>query len=118
MKGNLKNNVNSPIRGFSCLSKAWYGNDFSYLPYEDCVTFGYYYKDGSTSGEMSFIWDKIDDKLVPHLEIYSDAWSMLSKCHDLIDLLGNYNNNDLTVEEFIQILSKCGFKDLTRKNKR
>lgn len=102
-------------KGFVQLSRAWYGdaNLTNKSEVKDRVTFGFYSIDGGTSGEISVEWIDLNDKFVPKIEIFSDAWSALSYMHNLIDLLGKHDNEDSTPEEFCKYLLQCGFKDRT-----
>jgi hypothetical protein len=63
---------------------------------------------------MIIRWVLLENKFVPELEIFDDAWYSLSNMHDLIDILGKHNNEDTTPEKFIQFLLTCGFKDMTK----
>lgn len=113
---NLKKKIKHEgmIRGFSQLSKAWYGAiALKNANYIDTITFGFYYPHGGTSGEISVNWMKLDGEIIPQLTIFSDAWSALSNFHDLIDLLGQHDNEDPSPEQFCQYLEECKFKDIT-----
>lgn len=102
------------IKGFTQLSRAWYGKvNLQNANYIDDVTFGFYAPEGGTTGEMSVRWVYLGGRYVPELTIYSDAWSALANMHDLIDLLGQYDDADSSPEEFCKYLLDCGFQDLT-----
>lgn len=97
-------------RGFYRSSKAWYA--------EVCkdrlnVNFGMYHKYGGTSGEMSIEWIDLNNRLVPRLQAFSDSWSALSLFPDLIQELAKVDSKDITEDQFVVILKKCGFQDLT-----
>ncbi|HBJ1646496.1 TPA: hypothetical protein LA462_000966 [Clostridium botulinum] len=110
----MKNKHNGMIKGFTQLSKSWYGE--ASLKGADCVDsvyFGFYAPEGGTTGEVSVNWINLDGKIVPKLTVFSDAWSALSQFHELIDLLGQHDNEDPTPEQFCEFLLKCGFVDRT-----
>lgn len=108
-------NHDKHFKGFVQLSRAWYGeaNLTHKSEVKDEVTFGYYSPDGGTSGEMSVRWIRLEGRFVPELKIFSDAWSALSNMHDLIDFLGEHDDEDPTPEEFCEYLKQCGFIDKT-----
>jgi hypothetical protein len=99
------------IRGFYWMNKSYYA---STLPKESPkINFGMYCEGAGTSGEMSMVWVNIGDIVTPQLQCYSDSWSTLSLSHDLIKELAKHDSEDITEEQFVEILKKCGFKDLT-----
>jgi hypothetical protein len=104
------------IKGFTQLSRAWYGeaNLKNTKEVKDVITFGFYSPDGGTSGEMTVKWIWLSNRFVPELKIFSDAWSALSQFHDLIDVLGEHDDEDPTPEEFCKYLLSCGFIDRTQ----
>jgi hypothetical protein len=102
-------------RGFIWSNKAWYSRSVE----DQEIMFGMYYDAaendgfGGTSGEMGMRWYEIGGKNVPRLEAYDDGWSALSLFSDLIQELGNHDDENMTQEQFIEILKSCGFEDLT-----
>ncbi|KFX56134.1 hypothetical protein FDC50_10245 [Clostridium botulinum] len=110
----MKNKHAGMIKGFTQLSKAWYGEpSLRGADYIDSVHFGFYGTEGGTTGEVSVKWINLSGKIVPQLTIFSDTWSALSQFHDLIDLLGKHDNEDPTPEQFCKFLLHCGFVDRT-----
>lgn len=111
----MKNNSMNAVKGFIQLSRAFYGkeclNDLKDIT--DEVTFGYFYPEGGTEAEMKVKWEKLFGKVIPHLSAYDDSWRMLSQLHDLIDLMGQYNNQNISPEKFCELLKQCGFGDMT-----
>lgn len=97
------------VRGFYCPNKSWYSNIIS----EKEIDFGMYADDGSTSGSMTMCWINIGGEEVPKLEVFNDGWNALSLFSDLINVLGEYDEERITQEEFVEILKSCGFKDFT-----
>lgn len=78
------------------------------------VMFGMFHSDGSTSGEMAMRWVSLGNKLVPQLQVFDDAWSALALFSDLIERLGEVDNEVITEREFVNILLGCGFEDITQ----
>jgi hypothetical protein len=110
----MKRNHDGDIKGFTQLSRAWYGKAGLDIDTIDRVTFGYYSPQGEgTSGEISVRWTWLNNEVIPEIKIYSDAWSALSNFHDLIDLLGKHDNEDPSPDKFCEYLKECGFTDLT-----
>lgn len=110
----MENKHANMTKGFTQLSKAWYGEaSLRNVDYVDEVVFGFYYSDGGTTGEMVVQWINLDGKIVPELTIFSDGWSALAQLHDLIDLLGQHDGEDSTPEQFCKFLLECGFIDKT-----
>lgn len=101
-------------KSFTQLSRAWYAEaNLRHANFKDEITFGFYSPDGGTSGEMTVKWIPLSAKYIPELNIFSDAWSALSNFHDLIDKLGEHDDEDPTPEEFCNYLLECGFIDST-----
>ena len=103
-------------RGFMQLSKAWYADaNLRGANYRDEVMFGFYYEDGGTSGEMGVRWVDIGSEkhLTPILRVYDDAWDALNECKDVIEKMAEVDGDDISPEQFCDILLSCGFKDLT-----
>lgn len=97
-------------RGFHWTKKAWYYDSRLYSP---DITFGLYYDDGSTIGEMTMTWQTLGGNLVPQLNIFDDGWFALFIFDNLIAKLAEEDNKNITDEQFVEILISCGFKDLT-----
>ncbi|APM40500.1 hypothetical protein [Clostridium kluyveri] len=110
----MENKNEGMIKGFTQLSRAWYGEVcLRNSDYVDRVIFGLYSSQGGTTGEMTVDWINLSGKIVPELNIFSDAWSALSNFHDLINVLGEHDSEDPTPEEFCKYLLDCGFMDRT-----
>lgn len=102
------------FKGFYHLSEAWYGSvNLQNSKYTDEVTFGFYYPDGGTSGEMGVRWQELGGKNVPELQCFEDAWHTLASFTDLIAELGKLDDENITPKEFCVLLMRLGFKDLT-----
>ncbi len=98
-------------RGFHRTSKAFYAKGDGEPPVK--VYFGMYAHGRTTNGEMTMEWEQLNCFSVPRLKVYDDAWRTLATFTDLIQILGEHNDKDITEEEFVAILLSCGFEDLT-----
>jgi hypothetical protein len=101
-------------RGFTQLSKAWYADaNLKGANFKDSVTFGFYYEEGGTSGEISVKWVELGGKITPKMTVYDDAWDALNECKDILPLLAEVDEQDISPEQFCEILLNCGFEDRT-----
>lgn len=105
------------IRGFSQLSRAWYGGiaiENMRHPCIDEVTFGMYGTHGGTTGEMAMRWVGLSSKPVPRLEVFDDAWDVLNNFSDVLSGMAELTNRNVTPEQFCALLLRCGFTDRTQ----
>lgn len=110
----MNNKYKNMTKGFTQLSKTWYGDaNLKCLNVIDEVTFGFYSKEGGISGEITVDWENLCGKVIPKIEIFSDAWVILTQFFDLINLLGEHDSEDPSPEEFCKYLLKCGFIDMS-----
>lgn len=93
-------------KGFSQFSKSWYVKHTDNTV-KDEVSFGYYYADGSTAGEMFIRW--YED--FARLECAEDNFHLLIQFPELYEWLGK--NKSLTSDAFCDILRELEFEDLT-----
>ena len=77
------------------------------------IVFGMYLPDGCTSGSMAMIWKMLSNHQVPRLEVFDDAWSALHLFADIIEKLAEKDGENITPEQFTEILLSCGFVDIT-----
>ena len=105
------------IKGFTQLSKAWYGDvNLKNAKYSDQIMIGFYCKDGGTSGELAVTWAMLAGELTPRIEIFLDGCSALSNMPELIKSLSEYDVDgkiNPTPDEFSTMLESIGFKNLT-----
>lgn len=81
----------------------------------DDVWFGAFSREGGTVGEMVVQWIKLDKRLVPHLQVFDDAWKVLALAsQELMPKLSEVDGQNITPEQFCQILNSLGFEDVTR----
>lgn len=98
------------IRAYIRSSKTYYARA---LNDQTEVNFGMYALEGGTSGEMQMTWKDLGGELSAQLKSYYDSWSALALFTDVIQEMGKVDDQAITEEQFVAILDKCGFKDLT-----
>lgn len=98
-------------RMFIWSSRAWYAKAMGDKHQE--IMFGMYHPEGGTSGEMGMRWKELSGRQVPQLQVFDDAWSALALFTDVIEKLGEEDGENITPEQFIEILLSCGFVDDT-----
>lgn len=106
-------------KGFSHLSRAWYGKANLALERDrvvDCVHFGFYSPEGGTSREMTMEWVMID-KPTPRLKVFNDAWHTLYQFQDVLQRLAEVDDQHISPEDFCAILRECGFQDDTKEER-
>ena len=81
------------------------------------INFGMYAEDGSTSGEMAMEWIPLDSFVAPRLKVFNDAWDTLWQFRDLLEAMAECDGQDITPQEFVELLDKHGFKDLTHRER-
>jgi len=102
-------------RAFIWSSRAWYSDS---VRGGEEIMFGMYSKGGGTTGEMGMRWiDFGRNKKAPQLQVFDDAWETLAMFPDLIKVLGEHDNKNITPQEFVDILKACGFADFTEYEK-
>jgi hypothetical protein len=105
--------MSKDIRGFIRFDKAWYAESNGIRNPE--INVGIYDTDGEGCvAEFIIAWQELGGKLVPQLQIFSDAWKMFAGMKDLIDDLAKYDRQDISADAFCGILLSLGFKDLTK----
>ncbi|UNY48806.1 hypothetical protein P9294_gp091 [Bacillus phage FADO] len=101
-------------RGFYHLSESVYAEvNLRNTEYVDEVNFGMFDDDGGTDGEMSLYWIRLDNKLCAKLEVFDDAFKVLSQFTDVIQALEN--RGGIQPKEFTKLLEELGFVDLTKR---
>lgn len=101
-------------RGFFHFRSAWYGKPEYLQPgIIDIVSFGNYFDDQSSSGELSMVWYEVQSTPTPRLEVFCDAWHVFALLYDVIAALAAYDGETITPEQFMRLLNAHGFADLT-----
>lgn len=98
-------------RGYYRFSKDWYATDRDWA--KPTIMVGLYHPDGGTAGEISIEWENIKGQQVPKLSAYDDGWKALSSFDNLLREMAGWDNKNITEEQFVQLLDKTGFTDLT-----
>lgn len=81
------------------------------------ITFGYYEKNEWQGIEMSILWERELEDLLPKIECYGDAFVLFTTCHDLFGQIALRGMN-LTPGGVCLLLEAAGFTDRTvRKEK-
>ena len=99
-------------RGYVRTGEAWYKDSITEQE-KNCISFGMYDGDGCTTGEMDIQWHTIGNSLVPRLECYDDAWKVLHSFSDVIEKFAEYDNINISMDEFCKLLDECNFTDMT-----
>ena len=108
---NATQNKEEFVRGYYRFSKAWFATDKDLA--NPTVQIGLYHPVKGTAGEISITWETIRGEQVPVLHAYDDGWRALSTFSDLIKEMAAWNNKNITEQQFVQLLDKTGFTDLT-----
>lgn len=106
------------IKGYHDLTDAWFNKNIE-PKFKHKLSIGMYHPEGGTSGEFYVKWEDVGGsaRLVPTLEVFDDGWAALSMFTDLIQELGTLDSENISCEEFKELLDRIGFKDLTRREK-
>lgn len=99
-------------KSFIISNEAWYCQRTKTRLLDDEVIIGKYYKDGSTAGEFSVVWDDI----APKLEVYQGAWVTLSEMPELIEMLSELDKQNITPTILANKLTELGYNDITERN--
>lgn len=106
------------VKGFYHLAESYYRSALDYALDRDCedeLMIGLYEdEDGGTQGEFAIRWYKLDNKLYPKLEIFSDTWHMLPTFKEVMEFL-TIAEECITPQRFIEVLLAHGYKDFTRR---
>lgn len=100
------------VRGFYWTRKAWYSKSMTEDKKRE-IMFGFYAPGGGTSGEMCMRWHDLGGHWVPRIEVFRDAWDALYQFGDILRELAERDNQNITEEDFVEILKGCGFEDQT-----
>lgn len=101
-------------RGFTRVAKAWCAS--TSLPAIELEVFriGVYHEPGGTTGEFCVCWERLGSKLTPRLKAFDDSWSALLEFNGLLTAMANVDGEDITPDQFHQLLLDEGIEDLTR----
>jgi len=100
-------------REFVQFSKAWYAKH-NRSEFEDEITLATYDDDGSDLSEFSIQWVWLNDRRVPQLHVFDDAWKALTNHFlDVLQLLSNLDNKNVTPDEMVSYLETLGIENTT-----
>ena len=104
-------------RGFYWTNKSWYALSSD----NPCIYFGMYPididKEAEISGEIKVEWENFGEVISPCLTIQDDSFRLLTLFSDVFTILQEYDNLNMTEEDFIFVLKKQGFTDRTKYSK-
>jgi len=103
-------------RGFTHLSKAWYG-EANLRGYDiiDQLMIGFYdIEEGGTTGEFSITWKMLGGRSVPYLKAYEDSWDALYHFQDVLTKMRDADGQNISPDDMSILLVSCGVKDLTK----
>lgn len=101
-------------RGYTISHEAWY--------WEACKRPGKPYQirvgidsiEGGTAGEFAIVWHELAGSPSPRIELFSDAWWLLTHHVDLFLALGELSE-DATPAMVVEVLDRLGFADTTKR---
>lgn len=102
-------------RGFTQLSKAWYGPaTLEHSPNIDEISAGFYCAEGGTTREFHIAWGpNPNGKIVPYLVAYGDGWDALFHFSDMLKLMADVDGEDISPDEFCKLLEYLGIENRT-----
>lgn len=105
------------IRGYHRHSKAWYSQATAYRDFNVDITFGMYRENEGTFAEVRAEWVPLRNGVSPQIKAFEDGWVLFGLFGDFFEKLGEYQNKNVSEEEFATLLDWYGFKDLTQYEK-
>ena len=106
-------------RGFHQASKSWYGKialgEFKNKEVLDTFSIGFYAPDGGTTGEFVVEWTELTaGQWVPQLQAFDDGWDALFNFQDMLKLMADADDKNISPDDFRKLLLSCGIVDLTK----
>lgn len=101
-------------RGFTQLSKAWYGSaNLARSDYYDEVNIGLHHRKGGSTGEFAVRWELLAGKLTPKLTAYDDGWSALFNFSDMLEAMAGVDDENISPDAFCVLLEALGIENMT-----
>jgi len=101
-------------RGFTQLSKAWYGPaNLERSTNVDEMSIGFYHPEGGTTGEFQIVWEELAGKITPRLMAYDDGWNALFNFGDMLESMADIDGEDISPDEFCKLLESLGIENMT-----
>ncbi len=97
---------------FYCSNLAYYAKSIGRDEVVETMV-GLFDADGGTHGEFAIRWANIGDNTVPQLQAYDDSWAALSEMPELIKVLAENDNKNLSQGEINSLLLSLGYEDTT-----
>ena len=101
-------------RGYYQRSRAWWGEGNQERDVVDQVTFGLYYPDGGTDGELMVRWLAVGQSVFPQLTVFHSSWRILAAFADVLAILGKLEDTEVSPKKFCAMLQALGFEDRTK----
>jgi len=114
----LKHKYAGYARQFIVTSQAWYTE---YVPQdgqpgEDKIYLGLCPPEGrNLTGEFVINWEMVGQELTPRLQVFCGSWSSLLHFQDVITELAKLDGTDPSVEQVVELLTRCGVIDATER---
>lgn len=106
----------TPIYGFEHLNRSWYAEHARGSDIIDEIIVSQRFRDGGvTGGELTMIWTEIGGKPTARLTVYQDGMALFTHppVATLLQSLAKAAHQDITPDQFCQLLRDAGFEDLT-----
>lgn len=101
-------------RGFTQLSKAWYGPaSMERSTNIDEVTIGFYCPDDGTTGEFRVVWEKLAGRITPCLMAFDDGWNALFNFGDMLESMADIDGENISPDDFCKLLVALDIENLT-----
>lgn len=101
-------------RGFTQLSKAWYGDaNLKNSEMIDRFSIGFYHPEGGTTGEFLISYEELGGKIIPRLQAFDDGWDALFNFSDLIEAMSKIDDKNISPDDFNKLLVSLGIEDMT-----
>ena len=100
-------------KGFYILSESWYGDaNLENSDYNDEILI-HLGDEEDFQGEFNIKWTTLDNRSVPILEVFDDAWHAFAMMPELLALLDTENDMCISPESLAKRLKEIGFEDWT-----
>lgn len=110
------------ISGFYTLSQSWYVDACKKDNIAEEIMVGSYCPDGGCEFEFKFAWHILGDRNsidypAMRIDVFEDSFIAFRKFALLFSRLSKLNNKEPQPKEIIDLLTKLGFKDLTKRER-
>jgi len=119
-KSEKSNNQDHLVFAFICDSRMnYYTHEYKSFHIKngstDKIIYGINDRQGGCVCEMIMVWYEVDGKKAPRLEVFSDYFDEFTKeWHiEIMRHVGMLNKKEFTPDDFLKILIKLGFEDMS-----